>query len=110
MDPGNMKFEALNPKSEARNRLMAQISKFSTHFWLYESWSNRRKSETKGNVVLVNHALLKNRVDSASNKIKDIRDPETILKRVQDKVQGDKSGLFTRPSYMDFNFRHFISL
>jgi hypothetical protein len=47
---------------------------------------------------MLNPGLMKIRLDSASHKIKAPRDPETILKRVQDKVQGDRIGILTKPS------------
>jgi hypothetical protein len=59
---------------------------------------------------MLNLGLMEIRLDSASNKVKGLRDPEIvdpelILKQVQDKiqdlVQGDKLGLFTRPSHMN---------
>jgi hypothetical protein len=41
--------------------------------------------------------MLNPAIGGTSKKIKNLRDPETILK-VQDKVQGDKLGLFTTSS------------
>jgi hypothetical protein len=40
--------------------------------WKNSIMMDRKKQKIKENVMLVNHALLKNRVDSASNKNKDL--------------------------------------
>ena len=51
---------------------------------------------------MLNLGLMKIRLDSASKKGENLRDPETILKRVQDKVQGDRLRLPARQSILEY--------
>ena len=56
------------------------------------------KSQKPVMLNLIQHPYLR----QTGHKIKDLRDPETILNRVQHKVQGDRLELLTNPSLYGF--------